>query len=72
MLRRRSDLVGAALCVMISLPAFVLGQRVKDADASALLLAGMVLCVVVLASAIMKQVEASDARPSTPPASDSE
>ena len=72
MLRRRSDFVGAALCVMISLPAFALGHRLRDADPSALVLAGMLLAVVVLASAIMKQVEAGGPRSSIPPAGDSE
>lgn len=70
MLRRRSDFVGAGLCVMISLPAFALGHRLRDDDASVAVLAGLLLLVVVLASAIMKQVEhaSSDA----PPAGDSD
>ena len=72
MLRRRSDFLGAVLCVMISLPAFALGHRMRDADPSALVLAGMLLLVVVLASAIMKQVESASARTSIPPAGESD
>jgi hypothetical protein len=72
MLRPRSDFVAAALCVMISLPAFALGHRLRDADPSAMVLAGMLLAVVVLASAIMKQVESASTRTSIPPASDSD
>jgi hypothetical protein len=72
MLRRRSDFVGAVLCVMISLPAFALGHRLRDADASALVLAGMLLLVVVLASAIMRQLESASARTSMPPTGDSD
>jgi hypothetical protein len=72
MLRRRSDFVGAGLCVMISLPAFALGHRLRDDDPSVAVLAGMLLLVVVLASAIMKQVEQASARTSAPPAGDSD
>ena len=57
MLRRRSDWVGAGLCVLISLPAFALGHRMREGDPSVALLAGLLLLVVVLSSAIMKQVE---------------
>jgi hypothetical protein len=56
MLRRRSDLLGLGLCVMISLPAYALGHRLRDgADPNVALLAGLLLMVVVLSSAIMKQ-----------------
>jgi len=57
MLRRRSDWVGAGLCVLISLPAFALGHRLREGDPTVTLLAGLLLLVVVLSSAIMKQVE---------------
>ena len=72
MLRRRSDFLGAGLCVMISLPAFALGHRLRDADPSALVLAGMLMLVVVLASAIMKHSEAGGGGSGAPPAGDSE
>jgi len=42
----------------------------RDADPSAMVLAGMLLAVVVLASAIMKQVESASARTSIPPTGD--
>jgi hypothetical protein len=42
---------------MISLPAFALGHRMKEGDPSATVLAGLLLLVVVLASAIMKQAQ---------------
>jgi hypothetical protein len=57
MLRRRSDWMGVGLCVMISLPAFALGHRLREGDPTVSLLAGLLLLVVVLSSAIMKQVE---------------
>lgn len=57
---------------MISLPAFALGHRLKEADPSTAMLAGLLLLVVVLASAIMKQVESAPARTSAPPAGDSD
>jgi hypothetical protein len=57
---------------MISLPAFALGHRLRDDDPSVAVLAGMLLLVVVLASAIMKQVEQASARTSAPPAGDSD
>jgi hypothetical protein len=68
MLRRRSDFMGAGLCVMISLPAFALGHRLRDDDPSVAILAGMLLLVVVLASAIMRQVEQASAGTDAPPA----
>lgn len=57
MMRRRSDWVGAGLCVLIALPAFVLGHRLREGDPTVAMLAGLLLLVVVLSSAIMKQVE---------------
>lgn len=57
MLRRRSDWVGAGLCVLISLPAYALGHRMREGDPSVALLAGLILLAIVLSSAIMKQVE---------------
>ena len=60
------------MCVMISLPAFALGHRLRDGDPSAAVLAGMLLLVVVLASAIMKQVESTTTPTDAPPASDSD
>ncbi|HET8937780.1 MAG TPA: hypothetical protein VFN67_30255 [Polyangiales bacterium] len=42
---------------MISLPAFALGHRLREGDPTVSLLAGLLLLVVVLSSAIMKQVE---------------
>jgi hypothetical protein len=64
MLRHHSDWLGIGLCVMISLPAFALGHRLREDDPSANLLAGLLLLVVVLASAIMKQAQsgASDSQ----------
>jgi hypothetical protein len=64
--------VGAGLCVLISLPAFALGHRLKDADSSAPMLAGLLLLVLVLASAIMKQVELGAGRSDSQRAGDSE
>jgi hypothetical protein len=57
MLRRRSDLVAASLGVLISLPAFALGHRLREGDVSTPVLALMVLAVVAVASALMKQIE---------------
>ena len=55
--RHRSDWLGIGLGVMISLPAFALGHRMREGDPSASVLAGLLLLVVVLASAIMKQAQ---------------
>lgn len=57
MLRRRSDWVAVGLAVSISLPAFVLGRQLREGEPSAAMLALMVLILVVIASAIMKQFE---------------
>jgi hypothetical protein len=53
----RQSLVSAFLIVLVSLPGFLLGHQLRHADPSVPLLAALVAGVVVLAGAIMKQLD---------------
>lgn len=51
----RSSLVSSALVALVSVPGFLVGQKLRQGDASAaLMLALALLMVVVIASAIMR------------------
>ena len=51
----RSSLVSSALVALVSVPGFLVGQKVRQGDSSgALLLALALVMVVVIASAIMR------------------
>jgi len=52
----RSSFVSSALVALVSVPGFLVGQKVRQGDTtSALLLALALTMVVVIASAIMRQ-----------------
>lgn len=52
----RSSFVSSALVALVSVPGFLVGQKLRQGDSEgALLLALVLLMVVVLASAIMRQ-----------------
>ena len=53
----RQSLISAVLVVLVSLPGFLLGHQLRHAETSAPLLAALVAGVVLLAGAIMKQLD---------------
>jgi hypothetical protein len=53
----RQNLVSAVLVVLVSIPGFLLGHNIRHGDPSVPLLAALVCGVVVIAGAIMKQLD---------------
>jgi hypothetical protein len=53
----RSNLLSAVLVVLVSVPGFVLGHNIRYGDPSVPLLALLMAAVVLLAGAIMKQLD---------------
>lgn len=56
----QSRIAASALVALVSVPGFLVGQRLKTGDAdAALLLVPFLLAVVLIASAIMRQSDES-------------
>lgn len=53
----RQNLASAVLVVLVSIPGFLLGHNIRHGDPSVPLLAALLCGVVLLASAIMKQLD---------------
>jgi hypothetical protein len=51
----RTNLISSALVALVSVPGFLLGQKLRAGDPSTLTLAVVMMMVVLLASAIMRQ-----------------
>jgi hypothetical protein len=53
----RQSLVASTLVALVSVPGFLLGQKLRQGDPSALALALVMGMVVLVASAIMRQAD---------------